>query len=30
MGAAMKILKESYPNQYEGKLASTLIRAKLV
>ena len=30
MGAAMNILKESYPNQYEGKLASTLIRAKLV
>ena len=29
MGAAMKILKESYPNQYDGKLASTLIRAKL-
>lgn len=30
MGSAMKILKESYPNQYDGKLASTLIRAKLV
>lgn len=29
MGNAMKILKESYPNQYDGKLASTLIRAKL-
>lgn len=29
MGVAMKILKESYPNQYDGKLASTLIRAKL-
>lgn len=29
MGNAMKILKESYPNQYDGKLASTLIRARL-
>lgn len=30
MGSAMKTLKEAYPNQYDGKLASTLIRAKLV
>ena len=29
MGNAMKLLKETYPNQYDGKLASTLIRAKL-
>ena len=29
MGNAMKILKEKYPNQYDGKLASTLIKAKL-
>lgn len=29
MGNAMKILKEKYPNQYDGKLASTLIRTKL-
>lgn len=29
MGNAMKILKETYPNQYDGKSASTLIRAKL-
>ena len=29
MGAVMKILKETYPNQYDGKLASTLIRTKL-
>lgn len=29
MGNAMKILKETYPNQYDGKLASTLIRTKL-
>lgn len=30
MGAVMKILKETYQNQYDGKLASTLIRTKLV
>lgn len=29
MGNVMKILKETYPNQYDGKLASTLIRTKL-
>lgn len=29
MGNTMKILKEKYPNQYDGKLASTLIRTKL-
>ena len=29
MGNAMKMLKEKYPNQYDGKLASTLIRTKL-
>ena len=29
MGNAMKVLKETYPNQYDGKSASTLIRAKL-
>lgn len=29
MGNAMKILKEKYPNQYDGKLASTLIKSKL-
>ena len=29
MGAVMKILKETYQNQYDGKLASTLIRTKL-
>ena len=29
MGNVMKILKETYPNQYDGKLASTIIRNKL-
>lgn len=29
MGNVMKALKEKYPNQYDGKLASNLIRAKL-
>ena len=29
MGNVMKILKETYPNQYDGKSASTLIRTKL-
>lgn len=29
MGNVMKLLKETYPNQYDGKLASTLIRTKL-
>ena len=29
MGNAMKVLKETYPNQYDSKSASTLIRAKL-
>jgi uncharacterized protein YqeY len=29
MGEVMKFLSESYPSQYDGKLASTIIRNKL-
>ena len=29
MGTIMKFLSESYPSQYDGKLASTIIRNKL-
>ena len=29
MGNVMKVLKEKYPNQYDGKTASTYIKEKL-